>query len=111
MLEMKNLKLLREEQGISQKKLADAIGTNQQNIHRYETNLYEPDLNTLKLLAEYFNTSIDYLVGITAINRKIEYVDKFELNEEEGIVVENYRKLSIRQKQGISFLLNVFLEK
>ena len=107
---MINLKSLREEQGISQKKLADSIGTSQQNIHRYETYLYEPDLNTLKLLAEHFNTSIDYIVGITTVKRKIENVSEYELNEDESIVVDKYRKLSMRQKQGISNLIDIFLE-
>jgi len=90
---MENLKLLREEKQISQQKLAEQIGTNQQNIHRYEHGYYEPDICTLKLLANFFNTSVDYLVGNTNIRNKIEYVEKFELNESELALMTMYRVL------------------
>ena len=60
---MKNLKFLRDEKSVSQQKVADAIGSNQQSIHRYENGDYEPDIQTLTLLADYFDTSIDYLVS------------------------------------------------
>jgi len=32
--------------------------------------------------AEFFNTSVDYLIGNTDISNKIEKVEKFQLNEE-----------------------------
>jgi transcriptional regulator with XRE-family HTH domain len=90
---MENLKLLREEKQISQQKLAEKIGTNQQNIHRYEHGYYEPDISTLKLLANFFNTSVDYLIGNTNIRNKIEYVEKFELNDSEATLMKMYRAL------------------
>jgi len=90
---MENLKLLREEKQISQQKLAEQIGTNQQNIHRYEHGYYEPDIDTLKLLANFFNTSVDYLIGNTNIRNKIEYVEKFELNKNELALMNMYRAL------------------
>ncbi len=60
---VKNLKKLRAEYGISQQQLADVIGVSRQSINKYENHNVEPDIETLGAMADYFNVSIDYLVG------------------------------------------------
>lgn len=60
---MNNLKKLREARGISQQRLADQFCLSQQSIHKYENGLAEPDFNTLIKFADYFHTSIDYIIG------------------------------------------------
>lgn len=108
---MENLKALREEKGISQQKLADKINTNQQNIHRYEHGFYEPDIQTLKQLADFFETSIDYLVGYTDIRHKIETIQPFDLNDDEAILIEKYRQLSNNARSSVMIVINTFLEQ
>lgn len=66
------LKELRKEKGISQLKLAMDLSTNQNSISRYETGERECDYAMLIKLADYFNVSIDYLLGRT---------DKKEMNK------------------------------
>ena len=56
-----NLKYLREKKGLSQSELAKAVGMTQQAINKYENQSTEPDIDTLKKLAAYFGTSIDFL--------------------------------------------------
>ena len=58
-----NLKKLRQETGVSQKQLADNIGVSQQSINKYENHNIEPDIETLIRIADFFDTSVDYLVG------------------------------------------------
>lgn len=60
-----NLRKIRKEKGISQLKLALDLNTNQNTISRYETGEREPGINELIKLADYFDVSIDYLVGRT----------------------------------------------
>lgn len=60
---VERLKELRTEFSISQQQLADVIGVSQQSINKYENHNVEPDIETLKAMANYFNVSIDYLVG------------------------------------------------
>lgn len=60
---VERLKELRTEFNISQQQLADVIGVSQQSINKYENHNVEPDIETLKAMADYFNVSIDYLVG------------------------------------------------
>ena len=109
-IDVDNLKSLREEKRVSQQKLAEQIGTNQQNIHRYEHGFYEPDIQTLKLLANFFNTSIDYLVGYTDMRHKIEAVEKFDLNEEEAALLEKYRTLALNERRGIMGMIDALLQ-
>lgn len=59
---MKNLKKLREAHGMSQAKLAEQLFITQQSIYKYENDLAYPNLETLKLMSNFFHVSIDYLV-------------------------------------------------
>ena len=58
-------KELRVKKGISQQKLALDLSMNQNTISRYETGVREADYATLIKFADYFNVSIDYLLGRT----------------------------------------------
>ena len=57
------LKELRKEKKISQLKLALDLNMNQYTISRYENLEREADYNTLIKFADYFNVSLDYLLG------------------------------------------------
>ena len=59
------LKELRKARGISQLKLAMDLSLNQNSISRYETGMREADYTTLIRIADYFDVSIDYLLGRT----------------------------------------------
>lgn len=54
---------IRQERKITQKQTAEAIGTSEQNYQRYERGTQQPTLPVLMSLADYFNVSLDYLVG------------------------------------------------
>lgn len=59
------LKQLREENGYNQEYIADYLGVKQQTYSRYENNVSEPDLNTIRKLTTLFNISADYLLGLS----------------------------------------------
>ena len=67
---MKNLKKLRKQHNLSQQKLADILHISQQSIYKYENDITFPDIEILIQMANYFSTSIDYLVGYTDIPHK-----------------------------------------
>ena len=108
---MERLKALRIEKGFSQQRVAEGIGSNQQSIYRYENGFYEPDITTLKLLADFFETSIDYLVGSTDIRRRIEAVRPFDLNEEETILIKKYRQLRGGARKSVMVMIDALLEQ
>ena len=59
------LKELRKARNISQLKLALDLNMNQNSISRYENCEREADYETLIKFAEYFDVSLDYLLGRT----------------------------------------------
>ena len=62
---MIRLKELRKMRNISQAKLAADLNMNQNSISRYENMEREADYETLIKFADYFNVSLDYLLGRT----------------------------------------------
>ena len=59
------LKELRKKKGLSQQRLAMELNVNQNTISRYESGEREADYKTLIMIADYFDVSIDYLLGRT----------------------------------------------
>lgn len=77
------LKEIREDHGLTQKDLAKKLNLSQSTIAYYESNQKLPTLENAKLIAEIFNTSLDYLLDIS-INR---------LSEDNGGYLVDYSKL------------------
>ncbi|QXE19500.1 helix-turn-helix domain-containing protein [Clostridium sp. 001] len=84
-----NLKKLRSERGLTQIELSKNLNINRATYAHYETGRREPDIETLKLLADYFNVSVDYLLGNT---------DKKEPNTENDIPQEYSDKYKVTKK-------------
>lgn len=57
------LQYLRERKRISRKVLSELCGLHPDAVRRYERGETEPTLHSLVALSEYFEVSIDYLVG------------------------------------------------
>lgn len=58
-----NLKEFRQSAGLKQSELAQFLHTTQRKISYWESGKVEPDLDSLWLIADYFNISIDELIG------------------------------------------------
>ncbi len=57
------IRSLRIEKNLSQQSLAQKIQSNQKQISKWERNRIEPNIDALIRLANYFDVTIDYLVG------------------------------------------------
>lgn len=106
---MKNLKQLRLEKNLSQQKLADILHISQQSVYKYENDITMPDIETLINISNYFETSIDYIVGNTNIPHKAEERTEFALNNSEQKLVEKYRKLSPMQRSLLHSIADSYL--
>ena len=62
---MLRIKDLREDKEILQKDMAKILNTTQTNYSKYELGKINIPIDTLIKLAKFFNTSIDYLLGLT----------------------------------------------
>lgn len=57
------LRRLRKSKNVTQKQLAIDIGASEIGIQQYELGKRKPNYDMLIALADYFDISIDYLVG------------------------------------------------
>lgn len=57
------LKQLRTEKGLTQKEIAQFLGIATNAYQNYEYDKREMNITVLRTLADYFDVSIDYLVG------------------------------------------------
>ncbi len=105
MFMVKNLKRLREGKGISQQKLAAAIGVSQQSVNAYENKAVEPDIDTLIALADYFETSVDFLVGHTPKGKSV------EPSPDECAFLRGYRAVSEAERESLRFVLRNYLSR
>ncbi len=62
---MERLRLLRESNGKYQKDIAEILNMKQQQYQRYENGITEMSISLLNILADYYDTSIDYIIGRT----------------------------------------------
>ena len=66
-----NLKFLRKQKGLTQQSMAEMINTSRSCISNYESGSREPDNETLKNLADYFDVSVDFLFGRSEVRKTI----------------------------------------
>lgn len=83
-----NLKALRKEHKLSQTEIAKILNIVQATYNGYETGKYEPSIETLCKLADYYNVSLDYLVGRERVN------DIGYLTPEQTTLVKVIKKLN-----------------
>ncbi len=62
---LKRLKDLREDNDLLQKQVAVALGITRQQYGLYEKGERQIPIDKLCLLAKFYNTSADYLLGLT----------------------------------------------
>lgn len=66
------IKQLRENRGLIQEILASELGITQQMFSKYERDVLCIKVDVLKKIAEYFNVTTDYLLGISEVKRDLQ---------------------------------------
>lgn len=61
---------LRKSKGVGQQDLADVLGVSFQSVSKWETGTTMPDITLLPSIAEYFNVSIDELLGVKPLRQQ-----------------------------------------
>ena len=94
----KNLKKIRLEKGYSQKDFAEKLGVAKSTYCMYENGYREPNVDTIKKIADLLGVSIDDLFGID----NSPAVSKAEFSD----LVQKYRVLDADGKETVDFILN-----
>ena len=90
----------RKKRNISQQQLADYLNISRQAVSRWENNISLPDLNTLVLIAKYFDLKLEYFTEDIILERTEESKEELieELKGEPEKELEKTEEKSVREK-------------
>lgn len=101
------VKFLREEQGISFTELGAEFGKTEAAIRSWEVGRTKPDADTLIKLAQRFECTTDYLLGLSNIKNQDSWREKETMLNE---LFENIDRLSDEQRDNLLDLVNQAIE-
>lgn len=105
---VKNLRALRLQKGVSQQAVADHLGLTQQSVYRYEKDKFEPDIGTLIALADYFGTTVDFLIGRTPPTQGGPQ-EELAFTKEELSLLRDIRRLTSDERRSIQLVVENYL--
>lgn len=112
---MLRLKFLRTEKGLKQAELATLLNVTQGALSGWETGRYDVGNSDLIKIANYFNVTIDYLLGRTDENELPSAAAPAHaqdaLTPSEDTHIKKYRQLDEGGKEEIDDLIDVKLAK
>lgn len=113
---MKNLKTLRMEKGMSQQEFAEAIHASQNTVSQWENGTRKPAYDIVETLADFFNVSIDYLLGKSDLRNPLDIPEHIEgiadlilrmrSDDEFSDIINKINELSPEQLKAISTILS-----
>lgn len=80
---MKNLRKLREEEGLTQRQFAEKMQLAKTTIVFYEQGKISPSVDTMLKMADFFGVSVDYLLGHETA--QIVHLDSYTENQQKAI--------------------------
>lgn len=96
-----NLKKIRNKKGLLQIKVAMDLNVTQETISSYETGRVLPSSDMLINLANYYNTSIDYLLCRTEYDMPINRVKPNNVSDKDFIILNKINNLSTSDREKI----------
>lgn len=96
---MLKLRLIREENNISQKELAKKLEVSASNIYNYETGRTEPSIDFLIRLARALDVTVDYLVGNSDDLGNVGTTEQF--TDEERDLIKCYRAIGNAERLAL----------
>jgi len=101
------LKELRLEKNLSQREIANIIGIAQQTYNHYEVGENIIPLKHLNSLANYFDVSIDYILGLTEIRKYQNSIKEIDMIKS-GNILKDFRKSNKLTQTKLASILNTF---
>ncbi len=90
------IKMLREEQKMTQVRLSIELGVSQETVSAYELGRHYPSAQMLIKLTGLFHASIDYILGLSSVRLPVSAVC---LPEDEASLLTAYRAMSASQRE------------
>lgn len=85
---------LRREKGVTQEEFAKVFGVSNQAVSKWESGICCPDINLLPEIADYFEISIDELMGHETPPKKVQNVHSIPIPQVNDALLEKAVKLA-----------------
>ncbi len=100
------IKELRENRRLIQAILASELNITQQSLSKYERDITTIKIDILKSIAEYFNVTTDYLLGVSDVKRDLQGQMKINKDIDEYYdLIEVYKGLDKYDKEMVWSIL------
>ena len=98
---------LRQDLKMTQRDLADALYVSVSTISNYEKGVHYPDIEKLKMLADYFHVTTDYLLGRSSSKLSPDALDQVILDGKTvGDFIQELSAMSLERRQALALIIN-----
>lgn len=98
------IKELRKKHHMSQIHLSIELEVSQETVSAYEKGKYYPSFQTLLKLSKIFNSSVDYIMGLSDTNDF-----SVTLSQEENVLLSLYNKLEgVQKEKALAYMQGLF---
>lgn len=105
------IKELREEKGLTKALLSHQIHVSRSSMSEYEKGVTQPSMSVLLQMADFFDVSLDYLMGRTTIRSTFQKLES-QLETRSGMVpVDVVFTLNSDEKEAVGLLLRLFAKR
>ena len=106
-----NLRALRNKENVTQEQLAEALEVSPQAVSRWENEVSFPDISVLPVIANFFNVTVDYLLGVDTAHKqketdKVIETDKILRSEGKTRESVNFLREKVREFPSNSEILH-----
>lgn len=98
---MNRIKELRKKRNITQIRLSIATEVSQETISAYENGRAEPKMDKLVRIADFLNTTTDYLLERTDNDAPLNEVTNNMVDEQLNELINNYARLNNYQRKDL----------
>lgn len=100
----KNLKDLRIKKGLTQEQVTKYLITTKISVGRYENGTREAKIEILDSLSNYYNVSVDYLLGKTLI-------ENYTTTDEISKIIKSYKSLPKEAQEHINSYIEFLVDR
>ena len=108
---MERLKELREKRHITQVRLSIATEVSQETISAYESGKAMPSADTLVKLADFLNTSTDYLLNRINSDQPLKDIASENADKQLNELLNNYARLNDLQRKDLIWYSSIIEDK
>ena len=108
---MERIRVVREKRNITQIRLSIEIGVSQETISAYENGKAEPKLEKLIKIANFLNTTTDYLLGRTNDDTPLSNVVNDIADKQLEELLNNYARLNKLQRKDLIWYSGIIENK